>query len=210
MKIAAVIAATLAAGCTASPPVREAVQEPDAARPAAARPDAAVPRAGPQPAGAGRPDTPIAGFDARRVREEVAGHVAARLGGDAARLAAAAATSVMATHHQGFPRPIQYADGTFGYEAPGANAVVKGTAGWAGWSASAERPVAAARGTEIDRILADPAFWAEPDHVPPTCTDAGARRLVVRHAGRIAVRQQSCGGEGLTGRLWELAFGAPG
>ncbi|HZF95887.1 MAG TPA: hypothetical protein VEZ20_13565 [Allosphingosinicella sp.] len=150
------------------------------------------------------------GFDREEVRREVESHVAARLGGEAARLAAGASTSVMVTHHQGFPRPIQNPDGSVGYEPPGANAFVRGPAGWTGWAGAAQRPVAAARAAEIDRILADPRFWAEPDHVPPACTDAGARRLVVRHAGRTAVRQQGCGGQGLTGRLWELVFGGPG
>ncbi|HEY0012754.1 MAG TPA: hypothetical protein VGB79_07865 [Allosphingosinicella sp.] len=164
----------------------------------------------PPPAAARDAAEPVPGFDPQQVRQEVEQHVAARLGPEAARLAAAASASLMATHHQGFPRPIPNAHGSVSFEGPGANAMVRGTGGWAGWSGTAQRPVASARTAEIDRILSEPAFWAEPDYAAPGCTDAGARRLVVRLAARTAVRQQSCGGTGLTGRLWELVFAGPG
>ena len=151
------------------------------------------------------------GFLADNVRVEVERDVGRRLGADAVRRLAAAGSSIMVTHHEGLPRPpVRQPDGSWAFEGPGANAVVRGERGWTGWAARETRPVLAARAAEIDGILADPAFWREPDHVAPTCTDAGARRLVVRHTGRIAVRQQSCGGVGLTGRLWELVFGGPG
>lgn len=157
---------------------------------------------------AGRPAMP--GFDATSVRAAVEADTAARLGAEAARLAAAARTSILVTHHQGLPRPVQNADGSWGYEPPGANAMIRTAAGWAGWAGRERRAVSPAKAAEIERILADPAFWAEQAYVPPTCTDAGARRLVLRHAGRVTVRQQGCGGVGLTGRLWELVFSGPG
>jgi len=192
-----------AAACTAPPPA-DVPPSPEPTEPPRGAGTADEPRV-PLP-----PEPPISGFSAAHVREWVARHVAARIGAEAVTLAEAAATSIMVTHHQGLPRPVRNADGSWGYEPPGANAMVRTADGWTGWSGRERRPVSGARAAEIDRILADPAFWAEPDHVPPTCTDAGARRLVVRHAGRAAVRQQSCGGVGLTGRLWELVYGGPG
>ena len=151
----------------------------------------------------------MSGFNADHVREWTERYVEYRLGPEALRLVRSAATSIMATHHQGLPRPVQNADGSWGYEPPGANAMLRGSAGWTGWAGAERRPVSPAKAAEIDRILADRTFWAEPDHVRPTCTDAGARRLVIRHAARMTVRQQSCGRVGLTGRLWELVYGGP-
>jgi hypothetical protein len=164
----------------------------------------------PEPVRTSRLDPPIVGYNAALIRAEAERNVGDRLGQHALRLATSSATSIMVTHHQGLPRPVQNPDGSWGYEPPGANAVIRTPAGWTGWTGRTQRPVAAARAAEIDRILADPRFWAEPNYVAPTCTDAGARRMVVRHAGRTVVRQQSCGGTGLTGRLWELVFAGPG
>ncbi len=154
-------------------------------------------------------DPPTAGFNPDQVREIVERIVALRLGEEPLRLARSSPTSILVTHHQGMPRPVQLPDGSWSYEAPGANAMVRST-GWQGWSGRSRVAVSAAKAAEIDRLLADPAFRAEPDYVPPTCTDAGARRMVIRHAGRVAVREQSCGGEGLTNRLWALVYGGPG
>lgn len=209
MKFPALFGATLAIGMAscAAPPAAAPEAQPEPLPWPGEPPN----RQYEQPKGGGPVhDPPLAGFDAAEVRRSVETHVAARLGAEAVRLAGASSSSVMVTHHQGLPRPVQNADGSWGYEPPGANALVRGAAGWSGWAGTAQRPVAAARAAEIDRILADPAFWAEPAYIRPTCTDAGARRMVVRHAGRIAVRQQGCGGEGLTNRLWELVYGGPG
>lgn len=194
-----------AAACVARPvPEPSPSAEPSRAEPAQPRP-ADPPRRQPPPL-----ETGMSGFNADHVREWTERHVEYRLGPEALQDARSAATSIMATHHQGLPRPVQNPDGSWGYEPPGANAMVRTSTGWSGWSGAERRAVAAARAAEIDRILADRAFWAEPDYVPPTCTDAGARRLVIRHAGRTTARQQSCSGQGLTNRLWELVYGGPG
>ena len=87
-----------------------------------------------------------------------------------------------------------------------ANALVRTGGGWSGWKSGAPNPLGAAAAVEIERILADPAFWREEDFVRPTCTDAGARRLFVRRGAHQTVRQQSCGGVGLTGRLFDLVL----
>lgn len=202
------------AGCTASvaDPPTSSGRTAGTAQPVATETQRAGTETQPSGEDPGPPpvDPPFAGYSAAAVRDSVERLVAWRFGEEALRLARSAPSSILVTHHQGLPRPVRQPDGSWGYEPPGVNAIVRGGAGWSGWSGRTPRAVAAARAAEIDRILADPAFWAEPDHVAPTCTDAGARRMVVRHRGRTAVRQQGCGGQGITNRLWELAFGAPG
>ena len=157
---------------------------------------------------AGRASSAIAqpGFDPARVEAEVKRDVEARLGREAVAATLAAPASVMVTFHQGLPRPIQRPDGSFGYEGPGAGAAHRTSQGWVGWSGGSRRLLPAAASAELDSILAGQAFWGEPDFVRPGCTDAGARRMVVRHVARRTVRQQSCGGIGLTGRLFDLVF----
>lgn len=188
MKLAPLVLVLALAGCTA---VGDSAAPPQTVQPPPAL------------------DLPMAGFNAAAVGEAVEADASARLGAEAVRLAAAAPASILVTHHQGLPRPVQNADGSWGYEPPGANAMIRGSAGWTGWVGSERRAVSAGKAAEIDRILTDPVFWAEQAYLPPTCTDAGARRLVVRHAGRLTVRQQACGGAGLTGRLWELVYSGP-
>jgi hypothetical protein len=146
------------------------------------------------------------GFDPVQIRAAVECHVRIRHGAGIVSEANSAASSLMATAHQGLPRPIRRPDGSWDYQAPMIKAAVRGRTGWQTWRGGVLRPLPAASSAEIDSILSDPAFWAEPARVPPTCTDAGAQRLVVRHAGRQTVRQQSCGPSGLTGRLFALAI----
>ena len=188
-----------ATACTAAAPEATPPVEEPAHKPAAERTTGFDP---------GR-EPPIAGFNADHVREWVRRHVAARLGPDAVRIAEAAEASVMATFIQGLPRPIQNADGSWGYEPPATNALVRERGGWLGWTGRERTTVSAAKAAEIERILADPAFWRERDYVAPSCTDAGAMRLVVRYRGRSVARQQSCSPVGLTGRLWRLVLEGP-
>ena len=192
--------------CTGAP-------APEALPPASQEPPPPVERGSPpaeEPLGPPPVDPPFAGYSTAAVRDSVERLVAWRFGAEALRLALTAPASIMVTHHQGLPRPVRNSDGSWGYEPPGVNLMVRTAGGWTGWAGRTRQPVSAAKAAEIDRLLADGAFWAEPDHVPPTCTDAGARRTVIRHSGRVAVRQQSCGGQGLTNRLWELVYGGPG
>lgn len=154
---------------------------------------------------------PAAGFDAEGIAALVEQNVGERLGSEVLATARSARSSVMVLYHEGLPRPpVQQPDGSWRHPPPPANALVRTGAGWVGWSGARQQPVTAAKAVELDRILADPAFWAEAAYHPPDCTDAGAQRMVVRQAGRRAVRHQSCSGSGLTRRLFELTFGGPG
>ena len=149
----------------------------------------------------------MAGFNAAAVREIVRGHVRARFGAAALADMDAAPAALMATFHQGLPRPIQCPDGSWTYEGPSVGAARRLDSGWIAWRHGGWRELPAATSGEIDRLLADPALWREPDYDPPSCTDVGAQRLVIRHGGRETVRQQGCGGSGLTDRLSELVLG---
>ena len=148
----------------------------------------------------------MAGFNADAVREIVRSQIRARFGADALREIDAAPSALIATFHQGLPRPIPCPDGSWSYEGPAVSAAIRRDGAWAARRDGSWRAVSAVSSAEIDRLLADTAFWREADYDPPTCTDSGARRLVIRHGGRETVRQQSCGGRGLTARLFQLVL----
>ena len=198
MRFRLFLAPLLAAACAPAPPL-----EPEAAVPPEPEAAPAVQQAR---VNVGCPESTAPGFDPEQVRREVICHVGLRLGPAAAEQALAAGSALMATYHHGLPKPLQRPDGSWGWEGPMANALILAGGGWKGWKAGAAKPLAPAPAAEVERILADPAFWREEAYVRPTCTDAGARRLVVRHGSRRTVRQQSCGGRGLTGRLFDLVL----
>lgn len=156
-----------------------------------------------------RAQVPIVGFNKEAIRSEVEKDVGDVLGGEAVQLAKTASSSIMVTLHQGLPRPIQRANGSWTYEGPSAAVAIRTAQGWMAWRKEGHLPLSVAASEEIDRILADPEFRREPAYVEPTCTDAGAQRLVLRHLGRESVRQQSCGGSGLTYRLFRLVLDTP-
>src|SRR5688572_13804486 len=109
------LALLFAAACTPAPP-----PAPEAAVP----PEPATPAVQQARAGSGCPESAAPGFDPGRVRREVICHVGRRLGPAAAEEALAAAGALMATHHQGLPKPIQRPDGSWGWEGPMANALI--------------------------------------------------------------------------------------
>jgi hypothetical protein len=194
-----------ASGCAVAPdtPQREGV---DPAASAVSRP---APPTGTSPSGSPSPcqEAAMPGFDEAAIRAAVLCDVAARLGSEALAEIRSAPSSVLVTFHQGLPRPVQRSDGSWTYEGPYVNAAIRVGGAWIGWRGANRQPLGSALSAEIDRILSDPAFWREPAYVPPACTDAGARRLVVAHDGRNVVRQQSCGGTGLSGRLFRIVLG---
>ena len=174
-----------------------------------AEPDAVQPARDPVRSPVLCPESAAPGFDAAQIAREVECHVEARLGSAPVAELRSAGSALMATYHAGLPRPVQRPDGSWTYEGPMANALLVAAGTWRGWKSGRAQPLAPAAAAEVDRILADPAFWREEAYVRPTCTDAGARRLVVRHGARRAVRQQSCGGRGLTGRLFDIVLAGP-
>lgn len=132
------------------------------------------------------------GPTAAQIREYVEGAVSDRFGQEAVRAANGAASSVMAASIRG----------RLGTGGPAVNVAIRRTEGWTGRLSGAQAPLTAAASREIDRILADRAFWAEPDRFPAyDCPDAGAHLLVVRHRGRVKITRQSCEPANLAGRL---------
>lgn len=132
------------------------------------------------------------GPTAAEIRTYVEGAVSDRFGAEAVRAANAAASSVMAGSIRG----------RFGSGGPAVNVAIRGGQGWTGRLSGTEAPLAPAAAREIDRILAERAFWAEPDRFPAyDCPDSGAHLLVVRHRGRTKITRQSCEPADLAGRL---------
>jgi hypothetical protein len=135
--------------------------------------------------------------DDAAIRQYVEGAIGDRFGADAVRQANAARTSVMAASIRGH----------FGSGGPNVNAVVRSASGWSGWRSGRAAPVSAATSAELDRLLADPALWAEPDRFPEMdCPDSGAHLLVIRHAGRSKISRQSCSPANRLGRLLETVL----
>ena len=152
----------------------------------------------PEPLASAPPDDPggervlPGGPTAAQIRDYVEGAVGDRFGQDKVRAANSAASSVMAASIRG----------RFGTGGPAVNVAIRGAQGWTGRLSGTQAPLGAAASREIDRILADRAFWAEPDRFPAyDCPDAGAHLLVVRHRGRVKITRQSCEPANLVGRL---------
>jgi len=188
----AVLLVTLS-GCAASPPSTTMPLPPPPPGPSVS--DATLP---PLPS---RALTPFA--------EEVASDLRTRLGSKVVDEVLSATSFVMVTFQQALPRPVQKPNGSWSFDGPAGNALMRTRDGWVGWRDGQKQAIAPAISSEIDAILRDNAFWGERDYNgPPRCMDGGARRTVVRLGSRSADRQQSCEGEGLTERLFGLVFQA--
>jgi hypothetical protein len=131
------------------------------------------------------------------VRKVVEEKVVERLGAEALRQAQAARTSIVASSYQG----------RFESGGPRVTVAVRGSNGWTSWKSGRPAPLAAAAGAELDRLLADPAFWREAPFYPEMdCPDAGATMMIVRHRGQERVTRQGCTPAGLLGRLEETVL----
>ena len=174
-----VLAAALA-GCVAAPPP----QEPEV------RPEARV-EPTPQPQLA-RPERVLQAPTPEAIRGYVEGVVGDRFGAETVRRANSARSSVMAASIRG----------RFGSGGPDVNVAIRESAGWTGWRSGRQAAMPADAAREIDRLLADRAFWAEPNRHPAMdCPDSGAHLLVVRHQGRTKITRQSCDPANRVGRL---------
>ena len=121
--------------------------------------------------------------------EEVAGD---RFGAAALAQARAADRSVIAV-----AVPGRFNDG-----GPRVNIALRSRAGWAGWRGGRAAALPEDVGAEIDRLLASPAFAAEPDRYPEMdCPDSGASLLLIRDRGHVRTIRQSCMPANLSGRL---------
>lgn len=179
------MAASLA-GCVAAPPQ----EEPEVPAQAQADPPP-QPQADSRPQLA-RPERVLQAPTPEAIRDYVEGVVGDRFGIETVRRANQARSSVMAASIRG----------RFGTGGPEVNVAIREGAGWTGWRSGAQGPMPAGAASEIDRLLADPAFWSEPDRHPAMdCPDSGAHLLVVRHQGRSKITRQSCEPANRVGRL---------
>jgi hypothetical protein len=76
--------------------------------------------------------------------------------------------------------------------------------GWTSWRTGSSRPVPAAVGAEIDRILQGDTFWREDGFVYGYPCRGIGRVMQVVHRGRSKLSRQPCGPKGLAGRLADL------
>jgi len=123
------------------------------------------------------------------------------------RRALAAPTYIFAKHYAGMlPPPPPGAGADWKYPEPPVAMVIRENGQWLaatpdGFGAARPDKIA-----EIERILTEPAFWAEPEWAPPGCTDAGASLLLATAPGKSeVVRSATCGS---TGRSETLVFRA--
>jgi hypothetical protein len=148
--------------------------------------------AAPEPARPERPQRRLAAPTPEAIQgyaEEVAGD---RFGPQAVAQASAALGSIIAVA----------VPGRFNGGGPRVNVATRGDGGWSGWGGGGPSPLPAEVSAEIDRLLAAPAFRAEPDRYPEMdCPDSGASLMVIRERGQVRTTRQSCMPANQIGRL---------
>jgi hypothetical protein len=154
-------------------------------------------------------DTPVT-LDLAEVRKDLESGAEAKFGEVAFNRLRAASTSIIAKRYFGLaPPPVLQPDGSYKDPEPPIALLVRENGQWLTATPTGWRPVAAPASTALDQALADPAFWKEPAFAPPTCTDAGASRLLLRYPNRpLTVRQGACGATARTEHLVGLALNA--
>ena len=148
---------------------------------------------------------PIAGREdrgqgptAESVQGEVERQIVQRLGAEALRQGQNATTSIMVAAFRG----------AFASSGPTVRMAVRGPIGWTVWNGSGSAAMAAPAARELNRLLADRAFQSESPFWPAMdCPDAGATLMVIRHKGQVRVTRQSCGSNGLIGRVSQIVLG---
>ena len=160
------------------------------------------------PVTASQADNP--GFAAARVRTDLESTARQRFGDALTDRALAAPTYLLSKHYVGLaPPPIVQPDGSYKYPDPPMAMLIRENGQWLAASAIGFRAAKPDKAAEIDAILAEPAFWAEPAWVQPGCTDAGGSLLMLKVPPRAAiVRQGACGATERTERLVFLGLEA--
>ena len=151
---------------------------------------------------------PAAAVQSRQnaVRAEIERELGDQLGAAALRELRRAPAAILLRRTVSLPRMIRQPDGTFQPERGGAVGAVRTRTGWVRIIPGERRPFDRLASREIDRLLAQRAFWAEPAFPPVRCTDPGGPNMIIRLGRRERVAVQPCGSEGLTGRLAEIVM----
>jgi len=143
------------------------------------------------------------------IRRDLETSVLERFGQAALDRAGTADASIMAKMYEGLPRPpVQGTDGQWVYPPKPVALLVREGGDWFEASSGGFAPVAAAKASEIDRLLRSADFWAEPARVAQGgCTDGGSTLMLIRLSGADwRVRQGTCGGPPLHSRLLGALF----
>ena len=129
-----------------------------------------------------------------QISHQLQREVARRLGPAAVgRMNRASSAIVVSGAYGEFPRDVPF------------NLLLREREGWTSWLTGRPRALAADIGAELDRLLADAAFWREDSFIYGQPCTGGARVMLVLHRGHNKTTRQPCGPAGLTGRLAEIA-----
>lgn len=129
--------------------------------------------------------------DLREVRKDLLATAADRFGQDRLAEALAAPTHLIAKRFAGMLPPPPPGQSTPDYVPPAA-LMMKSAQGWMIAAPTGWRPAKADQAAEIDRLIADPALWAEPATNFP-CPDYGASLLMLKIPGKATiVRKSGC------------------
>ena len=143
---------------------------------------------------------------AAAIRADIESELRDQLGAAAMAELRRAPAAVLLRRTVSLPRMIQQPDGRWLPERAGAVAAVRGPRGWIRIAPGERRAFDPSASREIDRLLAQRAFWTEPAFRPVRCTDPGGPNMIVRLGRRERVAVQPCGSEGLAGRLAEIVM----
>lgn len=151
-------------------------------------------------------DTLPSGADLQLVRQDLLATAVNRFGSGLLAEARAAPTHLMVKRFVGMaPPPPPGASGSW-RPVPAAALLARRAGGWSVATGTGWRPVNAELGAELDRAVADPAFWSEPAFTPP-CPDFGASLALLKAPGRAeTVRNSTCMSQ--ASRLVEVALRA--
>jgi hypothetical protein len=152
--------------------------------------------AAPEPAAdttVGRPlDTLPAQVDLTRVREDLLATATERFGAGALSEARAGATHLVVKRFVGMAPPPPPGAAADWRPTPAAALLVRRAEGWLVATGSGWRRADQEAATELDTIIADPAFWSEPTYTEP-CPDYGASLLLLKAPGHSeTVRNSLC------------------
>jgi hypothetical protein len=149
-------------------------------------------------------------FDAERVRGDLETTARARFGDALTDRALASAAYLFSKHYMGLPPPpVLQPDGSYKDPEPPMAMLIRENGQWLAATATGFRAANPAKAEEIDALLADPAFWAEPAWAQPGCTDAGGSLMMLKVPRRApVVRQGACGATKRTERLVFLGLEA--
>jgi hypothetical protein len=134
------------------------------------------------------------GFDRTAIEYDLLASVRARFGEPTVRRALQAETYLLAKHYPGWMPPPPPAGTPWQRSEPLVAMLVKENGHWLVALPDGWRIADASRAADIETILNDPAFWAEPEWGQPGCTHFGASIFILKVPDRPEiVRRGVCG-----------------